>query len=197
MRIEPFRDANDVRRVAGLVARVIEAAGVVLLPTETYYGLAAAPDSGAGVDRIYRLKDRSAARPLLVLCADWEQVEALVEVPPAWRLRLSRTWPGPLTVIFPSRRQLAAAPSSNLAVRIPGSPLLRALLYRVGPVTGTSANRSGHPPHTRALEAANDLAGEPDLVLDGGKTAGGPPSTLVDLSGGEARVLRVGPAPWS
>ncbi len=196
MRVEAFRDGGDVRHVAGAVARVIASGGVVLLPTESYYGLAADPASATGVERIYRLKDRPAGRPLLVLCADWEQVGALVEVDPRWRIRLSRTWPGPLTVILPSRRPLAAAPSGNLAVRIPGSPLLRALLYRVGPLTGTSANRSGSPPHTVATEAVADLAGEPDLVLDGGRTPGGAPSTLVDLSGDEPRVLRIGPAPW-
>lgn len=197
MRREAFRDGDDVRRVAGTVARVLAAGGVVVLPTESYYGLAAAPDSVEGVNAVFRLKERPAGRPLLVLCADWEQVESLVEVPARWRVRLSRTWPGPLTVILPARRPLAAAPGGRLAVRIPGSPLLRALVYRVGPVTGTSANRSGRPPHTNAERAVADLAGEPDLLLDGGETPGGAPSTLVDLCGEEAVVLRIGPAAWS
>ncbi len=197
MRIEPFQEGRDVRRVAGPVTRVIEAGGVVLLPTESFYGLGAGPDSRHGVEKIFRLKDRPTGRPLLVLCADWRQVEELVEVPTRWRVRLSRTWPGPLTVILPSRRPLAAAPSGRLAVRIPGNAILRALLYRVGPLTGTSANRSGSPPHTQPLDAVADLAGEPDLVLDGGRTAGGSPSTLVDLCGAEPRVLRIGPAAWS
>ncbi|HHQ48631.1 MAG TPA: threonylcarbamoyl-AMP synthase [Acidobacteria bacterium] len=197
MRVEPFREGADVRRVVPVVREVVASGGVVLLPTETYYGLGAAPGSSEGVERVFRLKERPAGRPLLVLCADWAQLEELVEVPSRWRIRLSRTWPGPLTVILPARKPLAAAPSGRLAVRIPGASLLRALLYRVGPLTGTSANRSGSPPHRRPRAAAADLAAPPDLVLDGGETPGGAPSTLVDLCGNEPRVLRIGPASWS
>jgi len=197
VRIEIFREGADVRRVAGPVKRVIEEGGVVLLPTESFYGLGVAPDSATGVERVFRLKDRPPGRPLLVLCASWEHVETLVEIPARWRIRLSRTWPGPLTVILPSRRPMASATSGRLAVRIPGSAILRALLHRVGPLTGTSANRSGSPPHTTPLDAVADLRGAPDLVLDGGPTPGGAPSTLVDLSWGEPRILRIGPAPWS
>jgi len=197
MKVVPFKNGDEVRRAADVVEHTVRAGGVVLLPTESFYGLGVLPDSAAGVERVFRLKARPANRHLLVLCADWSQLEELVEVPSRWRVRLSRTWPGALTAILPSRRPLAAAPSGKLAVRIPGHALLRALLYRVGPLTGTSANRSGSPPHTRPLEAVADLVGEPDLVLDGGPSPGGSPSTLVDLGGAEARILRIGPAPWT
>ncbi len=188
---------DDVRAAARALGEVAAAGGVALVPTETYYGLAADPASPEGVDRVYRLKDRPGGMPLPVLCADWGQVESLVEVPAPYRVRLSRSWPGPLTVVLPARRPLPASPGGTLAVRIPGHDLLRALLYLVGPLTGTSANRHGAPPAREVGPAVAGLAGEPELVLDGGLTPGGPPSTLVDLTGAVPRVLRPGPVGWS
>jgi L-threonylcarbamoyladenylate synthase len=191
-----FSAADHLSPAAAAVADTVAAGGVVLLPTETYYGLAAAPGSRQGVDAIYALKGRPETMPLPVLCADWRQLEDLVEVPQRYRVRLSRTWPGPLTVILKCRRPLAAAPGHTLAVRIPGMALLRTLLYRAGPLTGTSANRHGRPPCVDPDAALSSLDGDPELVLDGGVTAGVAPSTLVDLSGDEARVLRPGGASW-
>ncbi len=197
MRVEPLHGAEDVRRIAPEVRRVAGKGGVLVIPTETFYGLAADPRSSAAVARVYALKDRPRGMPLPVLCAGWAQVEALVEIPDTHRARLSRCWPGPLTVVLPVREPLAAAPGRTLAVRIPGHDLLRSLLDLVGPLTGTSANRHGAPPSTEALAAARSLAGTPDLVLDGGPTPGGAPSTLVDLSGSGPRLLRAGPVAWT
>jgi len=175
----------------------VGAGGVVVVPTETFYGLATDPRSAEGVDRVFLLKGRPRRMPLPVLCADWSQVEELVEVPSAFGVRLSRTWPGPLTVVLPVRGAVAAAPGGTLAVRIPGHDLLRSLLDLVGPLTGTSANLHGEPPSTTASGAVRSLAETPELVLDGGATAGGSPSTLVDLTGDRPKVLRPGPVPWS
>jgi L-threonylcarbamoyladenylate synthase len=192
----PLSCAEHVPEAAAAAAAVIREGGVVLLPTETFYGLGAAPDNQAAIHRIYELKDRPRQMALPVLCSDWSQVESLVEVPESYRVRLSRTWPGPLTVILPCRRRLAAAPGDTVAVRIPGHSLLRALLYQVGPLTGTSANRHRMPACTEVDAALASLAGEPGLVLDGGTNPGGMASTLVDLSGPQPRVLRPGPASW-
>ena len=90
--------------------------------------------------RVYDLKDRPHGVPLSVVCADWQQLESLVEVPEGYRVRLSRIWPGPLTAILRSRRELPASARGTLAVRIPGHAMLRAVLYRSGPLTATSAN---------------------------------------------------------
>jgi len=143
------------------------------------------------------MKTRPEGVPLPVVCADWAQVERLVEVPDRYRVRLSRSWPGPLTVVARCRRPQAAGREGTLAVRIPGHQLLRALLYLVGPLTGTSANRHGSPPSTDPDRALQQLDPPPDLVLDGGPTPGGVASTLVDITGPEPRVLRVGAASWS
>ena len=86
--------------------------------------------------------------------------------------------------------------AGTLAVRIPGHAMLRAVLYRTGPVTGTSANRHGAPPAATPDGALDSLVGSPELVLDGGATSGGEPSTLVDLTGEEPRVLRSGAFRW-
>ena len=193
----PFAARGDVAAAAAAVERALRSDGVVLLPTETFYGLAADPRRPEAVARVFALKSRPPDRRLLVLCSDWRQVESLCVVPESFRVRLSRSWPGPLTAVLPLLRPLAAAGDGpSLAVRIPGHDLLRALLYRVGPVTGTSANRSGESPPTTADEALAGLLGGPDLVLDGGTSAGGLASTLVDLMGATPRVLRQGAVSW-
>jgi L-threonylcarbamoyladenylate synthase len=105
-------------------------------------------------------------------------------------------WPAALTVILPSTTEVPAGCGNTLAVRIPSHDTLRALIYRTGPLTATSANRHGEEPFTTVGEALGSLASHPDLVLDAGRTAGGEPSTLVDLSGREATILRPGPVLW-
>lgn len=196
MRRLAFLDDGDVAPAAPVVAEVVAGAGVVLLPTETYYGLAADPLDPRAVTRVFVAKGRPAAMSLPVLCSDWGQVESLVEVPETYRVRLSRIWPGALSVVLRCRRPVAAATAGTLAVRIPGHPMLRALLYRVGPLTGTSANRHGDPACADPDAALESLVEPPELVLDGGRTPGGVPSTLVDLTAEEPRVLRPGPVPW-
>ncbi len=130
--------------------------------------------------------------PLPVLAANWRQVEQLVEVPERFRTNLEASWPGPLTAVLHSRHPVAASPGPTIAVRIPGHDLLRALLDRVGPVTGTSANRHGRPAPVTANEALVSLNGAPHLVLEGGRTEGGGPSTVVSLTGEQPRLLRSG-----
>lgn len=196
MRTIPFTEPEHGRDAAEATVDVVRRAGVVLVPTETFYGLAADPASEASVEAVHRLKRRPPDRALPVLCADHDQVASLVDLPDRFRVRLGRIWPGPLTAVLRLRRPLAACPDGTVAVRIPAHGLLRAVLYRTGPLTGTSANRHGEPPRSTATEAAASLDGTPDLVLDGGPTAGGLASTVVDLTGPEPRVLRHGPVEW-
>jgi tRNA threonylcarbamoyl adenosine modification protein (Sua5/YciO/YrdC/YwlC family) len=192
----PFCTPEDATRAVEPATAVVRGHGVLMTPTETFYGLAADPRSERAVARVLELKQRPRRMALPVLAADWHQVETLVVIPERFRVRLSRTWPGPLTVVLPCREPLPAAPSGTLAVRIPGLALLRSLLYRTGPLTGTSANLHGSKAVTLPDQALASLAGTPDLVLDGGSTDGVAASTMVDLTGPEPRVLRVGSAPW-
>lgn len=196
MRTLPFTDPDHARAATAAAFDVVHRAGVVLVPTETFYGLAADPASQAAVEAVHRLKRRPPDRALPVLCADHDQVASLVELPQRFRVRLGRMWPGAVTVVLPLRRPLAACPDGTVAVRIPDHRLLRAVLYRTGPLTGTSANRHGEPPRSTAAAAAAGLDGAPDLVLDGGATPGGLASTVVDLTGSEPRILRQGPVDW-
>jgi len=191
-----FLDQEDAAEAGRAVAKVVSRGGVVLFPTETFYGLGADPSRSDAVVRIRSMKDRPCDLALPVLCADWDQLEQLVVVPEALRVKLSRIWPGPLTAVLRCRRDLPSSISGTLGVRIPGHAMLRAVLYRSGPLTGTSANRHLYPPCTEAGEALASLVSPPDLLLDGGPTAGGEPTTVVDLTGEEARVLRPGSLAW-
>lgn len=192
----PFVEPGDVVEVVESAGTTIRQGGVLLLPTESYYGLGADPWNEVGVKRVFAMKARPAELDLPVLCADWQQVEALVVIPEEFRIKLARLWPAALTVVLPTVDDVPAARSGTMAVRIPAHAELRALLYRLGPLTGTSANRHGDPPSTTVDGALASLAEAPDLVLDAGATAGGMTSTMVDLSRGEPEILRLGACTW-
>lgn len=192
----PFVEPGDVADAIEAGRATMGQGGVLLLPTESYYGLGADPWSEAGVEKVFYLKARPAELGLPVLCADWQQLESLVMVPERFRIKLSRLWPAALTVVLQTVAEIPAARSGTLAVRIPAHAELRALLYRVGPLTGTSANRHGQSPSTTVDGALASLVEKPDLALDAGPTAGGQPSTLVDLSRGEPEILRSGACAW-
>jgi L-threonylcarbamoyladenylate synthase len=172
--------------------------GVAAIPTETFYALAADAWSEAGVARIFRIKRRDDGKPLLVLFSERDQFEALgIAADSATLDVFFGLWPAPLTVVLPLSRPIAASRgSSALAVRMPADASVRGLLSAVGPLTGTSANRSGEPPLSDpdAVEAA--LGGDVDVVVDGGRTPGGKPSTLLDATRTPAEVLRPGAFPW-
>lgn len=196
MNILPFRLQDDLAEALSEAKRCLAGGGVVLVPTETFYGLACDPWSKKGVSRVLELKDRPRDMALPVLAADWDQVDRLTRVPEAWRGRLKAVWPGPITAVLPTRTGLAASLKATVAVRIPGHGLLRRMLAETGPLTGTSANRHGDSPAVTVEDATMSLIGEPDLALDGGPSPGGQPSTLVDLTGVRARILRQGPEAW-
>jgi L-threonylcarbamoyladenylate synthase len=196
MKHRSFSEAEDVMDCLAEAVDVVAAGGVLLIPTESFYGLAADPRSTDAVRRVNALKGRPSDLGLPVVCCDWEQVDALVEIPSAHRVRLGRIWPAALTVVAQCRCDLAAARRGTLAVRIPDHEHLRVVLYRTGALTATSANRHGDPPCVTVAEALSSILGEPDLVLDAGKLPGGRVSTMVDLASAEARVIRSGAVAW-
>ena len=188
-------DLSVERAVAAL-----RVGGLVVFPTETFYGLGADPRSPTAVERLFRLKQRPAEAPILLLLSAPEQAFSVAgELPSSFQVLAKAFWPGPLTLVVPARTSLSArltAGTGTIGLRQPGLAWPRALAARAGfPVTGTSANVSGRPPARTldelkaALEGAEDLV---DLLVDGGETAGGPPSTVVDLTGPRLRLIRAG-----
>ncbi|HVN75651.1 MAG TPA: L-threonylcarbamoyladenylate synthase [Thermoanaerobaculaceae bacterium] len=197
----PFTSAGHLSDAVRAVREAVASHGVVALPTESSYGLAVDPWDALAVERIFEIKGRPPEKALLVVGASLAQLEHLVEVPPPWRERLLAAWPAPVTVVLRSPGGLAAAGGGfSLAVRVPAHELLRGLLEAVGPLTATSANRSGGPALLRADDVAAALGQGVTLLLDGGATPGGAPSTVVDLTADPPTVLRTGawrpPAAW-
>ena len=165
-----------------------------MVPTDTVYGLAALPTVAGAVDWLFALKGRPADMPVAVLVAGLEQVEALAEMSAAARRLAEAFWPGPLTMVLPRKAGVdlpLGAPHETIGVRWPDHPVIAALASEVGPLATTSANRTGEPTPVDAGAAAAALTGSVGAVLDGGPCAG-TASTVVDLTGPEIRILRVG-----
>jgi L-threonylcarbamoyladenylate synthase len=179
-------------------AEVIRSGGLVAFPTETVYGLGANALDPAAVGRVFEAKGRPATNPLIVHVADPGQVRAVAADWPDAGLKLAaRFWPGPLTLVLPKRPELPAAVTADgptVAVRCPAHPVARALILEAGvPVAAPSANRSTELSPTRAEHVLKGLDGRIEMVLDGCPCPGGIESTVVDVTGDVARLLRPGP----
>jgi L-threonylcarbamoyladenylate synthase len=179
------------------IRSTLAAGGVVAFATESSYGLGVDPRSAAGVEAIYRLKGRERGKALPVVAADVEQLLALGVDPASAALAWARPrWPAALSVLLPLSTPLAAtAGGSTLAARIPGRAALRDRLAAIGhALTATSANPSGEPAFTEPepLRRWIDSTGVPYFLVDEGESPGGPPSTLVEIVDGSARLLREG-----
>lgn len=189
--------AATAERTAAEVAESLREGAVIAVPTDTYYGLAADIRRSDALARVRRLKGRPAGKPLLLLVDTVARARGLSPHAPELLERLAeRFWPGPLTMVLPATEDLPDEVIGNrggVAVRAPATAIVRAIVAALGaPVTGTSANVSGQPP---AEDVSTIRLGETvDGVVDGGRTPGGAPSTLLDLTTrGEARILRPGP----
>lgn len=177
---------------------VLRDGGVAALPTETFYGLAVNPLSAAGVARVLAIKGRREGKPLLVLFGERSQLAPLGVAASVESLdRFFSIWPAALTVALPLSEPIPASLGRrSLAVRLPAHAALAALLERIGPVTGTSANSSGEAPCNRPDGVAELLGEELDVLVDGGTTPGGLASTLLDATVEPPVVLRQGSVPW-
>ena len=183
---------NEIHRAVEL----LKIGGLVAFPTDTVYGLGALAFDGRAIEWIFKAKDRPIEKAIPILFADEADLEKVaVEIPEMARLFASRFWPGPLTCVVPKKATLPVVVSATttVAVRIPDHPVARALLRAAGPMAVTSANLSGHPSSTTAGGVMEQLKGRVPLILDGGTTPGGIPSTLVDCTGDEPVILREGP----
>lgn len=175
------------------LAQTLLAGGVVILPTDTIYGLhARATDPGA-VARLFRIKAREDRKPFVVLCDTLEGLSELgVSVNGPQRQFLSSVWPAPLTVILPLAAPIAAsAGAGSLAVRIPALSGLRGLIARTGPLASTSVNRSGEPPVLDIGRLGAGFLKGVAGVADAGPLEGRP-STVLDFTASVPRVVRQG-----
>jgi L-threonylcarbamoyladenylate synthase len=179
-----------------VAAGVLREGGVIVVPTDTVYGLAACPGDRDAVAAVYRAKDRPEGMHLPVLAASLDQVYALgVEFRDAAGALARVWWPGPLTLAFGfaegSGRPFWLSGREEVAVRIPDHDFLRALISVTGPLVVTSANPHGAPTPLTAHEVAASLGASVDLIVDGGPLTE-VPSTLVNLRGAEPVVEREG-----
>ncbi len=197
----PDRPESRVTRVVsaegvGEAIAVLRSGGLVALPTETVYGLAARADDAEAVAAIFRAKGRPADNPLIVHLANADDAFALGREVPVWARELGATvWPGPLTLVLRSAVDWpwVQAGHDTIAVRVPATGLLREVIEAVGPLAAPSANRSGRPSPTTAAHCLVDLDGRVELIVDGGPSAEGLESTVVDATGPLPVVLRPGP----
>ena len=192
--LDPVAPPEDlVREAAAVLAR----GGLVAFPTETFYGLGARALDAVAVHRLVWVKGRPESKPLLVLVDSVAMVERVArEIPARARGLMQRHWPGPLTLVLPARPELpveVTAASGTVGVRWSPHPIARALVHELGePVTAPSANPAGQAAPTTARQVGVYFGDRIDLVIDGGPTAGGAPSTVLDVTVDPPRVLRAG-----
>ena len=191
---------TEIRRAAECLAD----GGVIAIPTDTLYGLAADALNPEALDRVYAAKGRPADMPLPVLVSGWEQSRQVAAVSSDDGLTARRLaeayWPGPLTMVLPAAPGLPhrlTAGRDTVAVRMPDHPVPLALANALGrPITGTSANRSGEPDITDADELRRALAHWVDGIIVCGPEPVGAASTIVSVSAGSVRLLREGVLPY-
>ena len=177
--------------------RVLSGGGVVVLPTDTLYGLGADVFSIPALRRIFSIKGRRANLALPVLVADLDQVEA-VALPMSGQVRrlAQRFWPGPLTLVMgrsPYLPDLVTGGGDTVAVRMPGHPVPLELARRLGrPITGTSANLSGQPDLLDLSALESQLGNLVDYIIQAGPVPAGTASTIVDVSSDAPQLLREG-----
>ena len=181
--------------------RQLIAGRLLAYPTETLYGLGADPRQPAALEHLFQAKGRSATHSVPLVAGCLEQVEAYVGRLSSIGRRLADIfWPGPLTLVLPAHPTLSGrllGGRASVAVRVPGHAVARGLAVALGhPLTATSANRSGESAARTAAAAIDALGSELAIVLDGGATEGGMPSTIVDVQTSIPLLLRAGKVPW-
>ena len=169
--------------------------GLVAIPTDTVYGLAALLHNQAAIARLYQVKERSENKAIAVLIGDMDQLDRVASSLSHFARQLAQAfWPGALTLVVPRLPDLPEnlSPLPTIGVRMPDHDFARALLRRAGPLATTSANLSGGPNPRNAQEVVAQLDGRIELVVDGGEAPGGVPSTVVDCTGPAISILRAG-----
>ncbi len=189
--------ASDNSQSHVRASEVILRGGVIGFRTDTFYGLGADPLNQSAVGKIRGLKSREEAKPILILISDLSEVDRfLTHSSEVFKIIARRFWPGPLTLVGVARPELPnelTAGKGTIGVRLPDDEIVRALVRACGgALTATSANVSGEAPARSAEEIRNYFPVGVDLIVDGGEVTATQPSTVLDLSGSEARLIREG-----
>ncbi|MBR0063313.1 MAG: threonylcarbamoyl-AMP synthase [Oscillospiraceae bacterium] len=184
---------NEIARAA----EIILAGGLVAAPTETVYGLCADATNETAIRKIFTAKGRDERKPISVFVRDMRGAEALCrEVPEAAYKLAEKFFPGPVTLVLRKRENVSdalTAGGDTVGVRCPDNAAVLELMRLAGvPLTGTSANLSGEKSAESAEEAKIAFDGRIEAVIDGGRCGGGVPSTVIDLTGEEIKILRAG-----
>ncbi len=191
--------AGSYQRQIDDAARVLSQGGVVAFPTDTVYGLAADIYNPQAVDRVYEIKGRPKDSPLPILISDISRIAEVVDNPEPLALHLAElSWPGGITLVLPTNLPLPAAVLQDgyVGVRVPDDPFCLRLIDRFGgPITGTSANRSGALPAVNARQVRKQIGDVVDYILDAGDAQQKKASTVVRVTGETIQVLREGVVP--
>lgn len=190
-------DSSNELELARKAVKVLRDGGIVAFPTETFYGLGVQFDNEQALRRLYEIKRRPFDKAIPVIVSSVKQAISLAsEVSLLERLLMDRYWPGPLTIVLKAKKGLSnhiTAGTGKVAVRIPGRSFALTLAKEAGfPITATSANISGEPPADNAPKVLEYFDEKIDLIIDGGKTYGIEPSTIVEVSHGRVKILRKG-----
>jgi L-threonylcarbamoyladenylate synthase len=175
---------------------VLREGGVVAFPTDTVYGIGVLVDDDGAIERLYRVKKRHDDKPIPVLVSAIKDVKQVaLSMPSVARKLAAAFWPGPITLVIWRRDDLSTLLSAEptIGVRMPDQKVALSLLDAIGPLAVTSANVSGMPNSCTAEAVLDNLGGSIELILDGGETPGGIPSTVVDCTLEEPKILRSGP----
>ena len=186
--------ANDDRWLAAAL-QVVRMGGLVAFPTDTVYGLGGLASDADVIEAVFHAKARPEEKSIPVLVAGWPEVKGIA-LPSTGAERLAAAfWPGPLTIVMErdSRMPASIGPEGTVGVRAPDHSVALALLRAAGPLATSSANVSAGPNARTADEVLGMLGGRIHLVVDGGRTPGGRPSTVVDCTGEMPRLVRAGP----
>ncbi len=221
IRISTQHTLPETTRALSVAISALRSGLLVVIPTETFYGLAADAFNPRALARVFKAKGRERRKPLLVLIGKTSDVSRLASrVSPAARRLMRAFWPrktssrgrsprgkprkasprgkpGPLTIVLPAKRSLPrelTAGTGTVAIRLTSHPIARALARAIGPITGTSANRSGKSAQRTVAGVMRQLGTRREiaLMLDAGPTRGGKPSTIIDVTKNQPRILREG-----
>ena len=177
------------------VAQCLQNGGVLAVPTDSFYALSVSPFNEMALERLMHIKGERSHKPFPVLVGDPSQLDQLTDdIPDVARTLMENFWPGLLTLILKARSTLSpilTAGQGTVGIRQPNDPRVCELMTHIGPLTGTSANRSGQPPAQSAEDVMEQLGSMVDWVLDGGPSPGGQPSTVLQLQP-ELRIIRQG-----